>query len=76
MKYDQESNSKKSPTVSEATLAMNLPICDEPLLEGPGEPVSWEQCMAETAVQTNYWLKHFGKDEVLPPPWEEPFVLD
>ncbi|MDF2376348.1 MAG: hypothetical protein P1U81_08900 [Verrucomicrobiales bacterium] len=55
---------------------MNLPICDEPLLEGPGEPVPWAQFMAETAAQTNYWLEHFGKDEVLPPPWEERFVLD
>jgi hypothetical protein len=76
MKYDQERDKRTQPRVSEATLAMNLPICDEPLLEGPGEPVPWAQFMAETAAQTNYWLEHFGKDEVLPPPWEERFVLD
>ena len=76
MKYDQESEALPKPKVSEATLEMNLPTCDVPLLEGPGEPVPWEQFMAETAAQTNYWLDHFGKDEVLPPPWEERFVLD
>ncbi|MEM7603164.1 MAG: hypothetical protein AAF357_17350 [Verrucomicrobiota bacterium] len=55
---------------------MNFPEPDRPLLEGPGPPIPWDQFMAETAMQTNHWLEHFGKDEVLPPPWEERFSLD
>ena len=55
---------------------MTFPEPDRPLLEGPGEPVPWAQFMDETAAQTNDWLDQFGKDEVLPPPWEERFVLD
>ncbi len=56
-------------------LTLDFPEPEEPLLEGPGESCSWEEFMLETAVQTNYWLKHFG-DEDLPPPFEERFSLD
>lgn len=62
--------------LSTADFEMTFPEPDRPLLEGPGEPVPWAQFMDEIAAQTNYRLETFGKHEVLPPPWDEPFVLD
>ncbi|MDF1812500.1 MAG: hypothetical protein P1V20_09800 [Verrucomicrobiales bacterium] len=61
--------------ITNGDLDMVFPEPDKPLLEGPGESCTWEECMRETAVQTNYWLKHFGPD-LSPPPFEDRFSLD
>ncbi len=61
--------------ISEADLNLEFPEPTQPLLEGPGDPVTWQQFMQETAAQTNYWLKHFGPD-LSPPPFDDRFCLD
>ena len=76
MSKRDEEKIQNSERIFADSIDMVFPEPDRPLLEGPGPPVPWEQFMAETAMQTNYWLDHFGKDEVLPPPWEERLILD
>ncbi len=61
-------------TITSADLELTFPEPEEPLIQGPGEPCSWGEFMLETAVQTNYWLEHFGPD-LSPPPFEERFSL-
>lgn len=60
--------------ITPADLEMNFPEPSGPLLEGPGLACSWHECMRETAVQVNHWLRHHGH-EPPPPAWEERFVL-
>jgi hypothetical protein len=61
--------------LTEDDLTLNFPEPAEPLLEGPGEPCTWEQWMDQTAAQTIYYLQHYGHEPPPPPP-EEPFRLD
>lgn len=67
---------KTKSQITKADLEMVFPEPDKPLLQGSGEPCTWAECMEQTATMTNFWLKHYGPDEVLPPPWEERFTLD
>lgn len=53
---------------------LDLPEPEVPLLEGPGEAVSWKSFMRQTAEQTNAWLDRHGHESP-PPAWEERFVL-
>jgi len=75
MKSQIAGNVAKPLQLTDADFSLEFPEPEKPLLEGPGEPCTWEECMRETAVQTNHWLKHFGH-EPPPPPWEEKFSLD
>ncbi len=70
---EMETNGTSGITVED--LEMIFPEPGGPLLEGPGEPCTWAECMRETAAQTRYWLKNFG-NEPLPTPWEVRFELE
>ncbi len=61
--------------VTATDLELVFPEPQEPLLQGPGEPCTWETFMCETAVQTHCWFKHHGPN-LSPPPFEERFTLD
>lgn len=75
MKFKQAGTLAGPVHLSETDFDLRFPEPNEPLLEGPGDPCTWLECMHETAVQTNHWLKHFG-NEPPPPAWEERFTLD
>ena len=72
---NDESKPKSPPVKISACLDMEFPEPTEPLLEGPGEPCTWEECMRETALQTRHWLENFGPD-LSPPPFEDRFSFD
>ncbi len=74
MKQAHEARESKI-EIKTTDLELNFPEPDCFLIEDAGPPIPWEQWMAETAAQTNYWLKHYGPD-LSPPPFEERFSLD
>lgn len=64
-----------APQIDSASLDLDFPEPGEPLLEGPGEACCWRDCMRQTAVQTIYYLKHYGHLPPPPPP-EDRFQLE
>ncbi|MAS93387.1 MAG: hypothetical protein CMO55_09370 [Verrucomicrobiales bacterium] len=75
MKLIRAKNPERQEKITEDDLSMTFPEPELPLLEGPGESCSWDECMRQTAAQTNYWIRNFGH-EPPPPAWEERFVLE
>ena len=59
---------------SKEDLELDFPSPNEPLLEGPGDPCTWEQCMKDTAAQAVYYFRNFEDPPSVMP--EKPFILD
>jgi len=54
--------------LTEDDLELDFPSPDRPLADDPGEPVVWSDFMDQIAVQTVYYLTHYGAEPVSPLP--------
>jgi hypothetical protein len=53
-------NPKKDPL---ATTVLNLPVFDFPRQDSPPVKMTWEEVMAETEPQRQFYMKHFDSPE-------------